>query len=107
MTDKEIICTFMEPRDKYRVGGICPRSMLDWWQSDCQSLTDNFPVKLTLDHLREVEARLTNEQWLAYMGNLWGAPLDVLEVLEISHVKNMLHASAEQKIKALASVIGG
>lgn len=85
MTDEEIICTFMEPlRDKW--------ALPKWWHwaGGKRKLRD-----LGLDALREVQARLTDEQWATYESQFNSA----------STWRQLLHASTEQKIKALAAVL--
>ena len=94
MTDAEVICNFMEPEGaNYR---------RKWWQAilkDGRLRVDNpvEPVTLTLDRLHEVEARLTVKQRMDYaeeFGCFCGF-----------HVFNGLHATADQKIKALATIL--
>jgi hypothetical protein len=102
MTDTGIICAFMEPRPDHLQQGTCTTN--GWWVrrigGECEA------ASLTLDALHEVEEKLTDEQWDAYYhqfgaygreGLTWTAP-DRL-------YKWALHASAEQKIKALAAVL--
>lgn len=64
------------------------------------------PVPLTLDRLHEVEARLMDLQWKRYRSEF----RQVVERSDGTHSKDLwvrsaLHATAEQKIKALAAVI--
>ena len=65
-----------------------------WWTVD----------PLTLDALHEVEARLTDEQWKRYVPRF-----DAYSTMPSSNwftlSKPFLHATAEQKIAALAAVI--
>jgi hypothetical protein len=68
----------------------------------CESCTGD---ELDLDLLREVQGRLTEEQWEAYQNQLWaewqlqahnpGWPLG----------RVLLHASCAQKIKALTQIL--
>lgn len=96
MTDKEFICQFMETKpDPNTHGGTC-RSPKGWWFWYGKWET----TKLTLDALWEVEERLTDEQWQEYDAELGGSTTSVL-----SPNFGMIHATAEQKIKALASVL--
>jgi hypothetical protein len=84
MTNVEIICTFMEPHWKTRMPYAYP-------------FNPAVMPTLDLDALHEVEARLTYAQWDGYgaaMASLVGRT-----------APNLLHASAEQKIKALAAVL--
>lgn len=94
MTDEEVICGWMEKRPSYESGGT-GHSARHWWLSNPHH--DNWwPTELTLDRLREVEERLTDSQWelyfLAWPGRFLG-------------FRGFVHASAEQKIKALAEVL--
>lgn len=102
LSDAEIVCEFMEPRPIDRWGGnpwrwwtwlgLCPHHM------HC----DGHPTSavLTLDRLHEVEARLTDEQWMKYTDSL------VLRLREdMDGPRTLIHLSADQKIKALASVL--
>lgn len=80
MSDVEVIKTFM--------GWTSP-----YWQ--CHSLT--------LNECHEVEARLTDEQWYQYRENLLG--FVVLARINFDDCKEMIYASVEQKVKALAAVL--
>jgi hypothetical protein len=62
-----------------------------------------FPVRLTLDALHEVEARLTDEQWGAYRE--WFMVDHQMDRHRVPFGTYLLHASSEQKIKALAEVL--
>jgi len=100
MTPEEIICEFMEPRPSFDVINSWREcSSVRWWRF-YNGNTVWIPILLTLDRLRQVEERLTAEQW------------DKYEVAMIRIVRkgrshqDMLHASAEQKIAAMAKVIG-
>jgi hypothetical protein len=101
MTNEEIICTFMEPRPECAPIDICDES--EWWVAgqDKETLVLVWrPASLTLDRLREVEARLSEDRWreyARYMDSITGDGLD--------RVQDLLHASAEQKIEFLAEVL--
>lgn len=91
MTDEEVIASFMEPKPTW---SSSDRNGEWWWCWDHRWHS----CKLDLDALHEVEARLTNEQWDAY-ANL------MMDPAGIHHTRFLLHASAEQKIEALAAVL--
>lgn len=102
MTDEEVICGFMEPRP------VCPprrrwfeskSSLAGWWElirdsNRCQ------PRPLTLDALYEVESQLTDEQQWDYCEAV-RKQADTRQ----AGTWHYLHATAEQKIKALAAVL--
>lgn len=108
LTDAEIICMWMEPKPQ----GEAPLSLtfrgdLDspgrFWVAFEYSTTWQ-PRPLTLDALWEVEERLTDVElgWYGYFSKLY----------EVTHAESRLnsdiricHATPEQKIKALASVL--
>lgn len=83
MTDAEVICTFMEPKPD-------PEELRLW-----------LPGSLTLDALWEVEERLTAEQFAAYIERLE----DGWDINGLARDYGLVHARAEQKIKALAAVL--
>ena len=90
MTDEEVICAFMEPEADLRID-----SDFEWWgQIWSNGVRSVFPRTLTLDALWEVEERLTTLQAVNYAGLL----LDGQEGWT-------WHATAAQKIKALATVL--
>lgn len=119
MTDSEIICTFMERRpksqdwgrdrlDDYQAGAIVghrPDSPRGWWRFAAYQqgvpLFDNRP--LTLNECREVEARLTHAQVGLYIQELYRVTLSPDGVGRQDW--RLLHATAEQKITALAAVL--
>lgn len=93
--DQEVICGFMEPVVGFR-GCDFPRSLKGWWTAELGQPKQ--PRELTLNECHAVEERLTDEQWDAYEELfdsviLWGRE------------RSLLHASAEQKIRALAAVL--
>jgi hypothetical protein len=63
-------------------------------------------MDLTLNECHEVEERLTDEQWAAY-GEIHFLRAEALCGGRDDFRKGMLHATAEQKIAALASVLRG
>lgn len=107
MTNAELLCDFMEPRPKChyadswtaRKHGVNPK----WWMMVRGTWR---PIILDLDLLREIEERLTDEQWRTY----WHDGILAHSVLGCAmhqhyRAKVFLHASAEQKIQALVSAI--
>jgi hypothetical protein len=94
MDDAEVICTWMEPRPPDGV-----MKLAHWWywvfENSCW-----IPQWLTLDRLHQVEARLTDEQWLDYQTRLnrAGDP-------GVLWCKRMIGASAEHKTLALAAIL--
>lgn len=111
MTNEEIICGWMQPRP--RDGDAEDDGK--WWRSHNTAICFGehwitVPADLTLDRLHEVEARLTDEQWEGYIGILAGVPIKrALSTHDyyLDHMdeRELVHATAEQKIKALAEVI--
>lgn len=109
MSDEEVICAWMEPRPETPAvrDWLTRYSDQLWWV-----LTDKpdgspagwLPGKLTLDRLRLVEERLTEEQWARY-GELHFLRAEALCGGRDDFRKGMLHASAAEKIRALAAVI--
>lgn len=97
LSDAEVVCTFMELKPMpiagfkrvYAAGAKWWAYREDEWE----------PAALTLDALHEVEARLTESQWKAYGENV------VRETTAGYWPRNLLHASAEEKIRALATVL--
>jgi hypothetical protein len=104
-SDEEIICTWMETRPKYVSQGQ-PGWIEDdqwnahhrWWKWFVDKDWQHLPVDLDLDALWEVEERLTGEQWGEYSGLL-------MDPRGVNHTRFLLHATAEQKTKALAAVL--
>ena len=100
-TDAEVVAGFMEPRPVICLGS---RHAASWWirnlLEDSPRWYPNHIFCNSLDALHLVEARLTDEQWQRYKsmtvinGNLG----------EI-YWKRLLHASAADKLKALAAVL--
>lgn len=109
LSDREVIATFMEP-SPCRQRGRGRDSKLGWWRF-C-----GIPAKWevidfgwkgdSLDALRTVEARLTEEQWAVYDGHMLSilSP-GVREYDEVDWRQLCLHASAEQKILGLAATL--
>lgn len=116
MTDTEAICAWMEPKpevvpeyaeDMDICGSPC-HSPLGFWICDGGYGVPYTwqPRPLTLDALRDVESRLSEDQWPAYK-------LAVRNSLENSlgqwsmrrRMKDLIHLSAERKITCLAAVL--
>lgn len=111
LTDEEVICAFMEPKPP---DGAYPRALSDagWWKvawsnalQKSQWLPNNDKAA-SLDALWEVEERLTEEQWGQYCIR---AQVDLYDPAWGNHPGGMdrpiIHATAEQKIRALAAVL--
>lgn len=113
MTDEEIICNWMEPKpvsnkiceDAWASvmaatlgGSLYPATPKGWWVWVCVYQHDDkpelMPRPIGLDRLWEAEERLTPAQCSHYTRELGMLPW-------------LWHATAEQKIKALAVVIRG
>lgn len=102
LTNEEIICTWMMNGKRFGY---------PWWvvTNDGHLL----PGPLTLDALREVQERLSQEQWIGYCASfsvqnipLESTPNNLQSVGElVMWDKAHLHASAKQKIDALAAVL--
>jgi hypothetical protein len=113
MTDQEVVCAWMETRPK---DGTHPQdvSEIGWWkavytlqpQQRWRWFADGDKTD-SLDALWEVEERLTDQQW----GEYWKAaaetlkPDDKVRLAFGEHFRYWSHLDAEQKIKALASVL--
>lgn len=95
MTDDETICNFMEPNaealatDDLHWHGIVSKPGGGWRISG--------PRTLDLDALWEVEELLTDEQWDAYQ--------QLMLPIRTGRRYRSGHATAEQKIKAIAKVL--
>lgn len=106
MSNEELICTFMEPNPPAPEQAY-QQSPIGWWV--CRfSVMGQRLIWLTgdkvysLDGLHEVEAKLSAEQQGRY--------LDVLvpdAMAKVGWIWRSVHASAEQKIQALAEVLRG
>lgn len=94
LSNEEVICTFMEPKPRFTE--VPDVSVGRWWVWFADA---NEPIALTLDRLHLVEARLTN-QWGSYVNEMLKDNPSVW-----TEAKLLLHATAEQKIRALASVL--
>ena len=88
LSDKEVICEFMKPG-----GNTAAEQAAFWW---CHISGGRRMTKaLTLDALWEVEERLIrdfNTAWCVYRANL-------------ETITCAIHATAAQKIKALATIL--
>ncbi len=91
MTDAELICGWMDNT----------RENPDWWELKNFAMTI-CPIALDLEALHEVEAKLADIQWLLYCTALSDGTADV----DLPHTAwRNIHATAEQKITALANVL--
>ena len=81
-------------------------SVYRWWRSDTET-PEVTPRDLTLDALWEVEERLTAEQWDAYLNHFATPAERIKKHFFWERGSVLLHAAAEQKIKALAQVLRG
>jgi hypothetical protein len=124
-SDEEVICNWMEPvahqyelRQQYRdkchrtiaIGGsaaFIPRPRRRWWEISQEVGGPFVPVALTLDRLHEVEERLTERQQDEYSKELSRLiySIDGPSAFYRSELFMFFHATAAQKIKALAKVI--
>jgi hypothetical protein len=99
VSNEEIICTWMEPKPTMSEA-MAEGWAFRWWGRDRKPCR-----QLDLDALREVQERLTDEQWADYEDgilNQWSATADRYRE---STAKFCLHATPEQKIAALGSVL--
>lgn len=106
MTDAEVICEFMEPRPPDNTPQV--RHGAAWWIWWNDRWVN---VKLTLDACHEVEERLiaappanSDDGVTDWADRIDSALCDVMGAAIPMHYH--WHATAEQKITALASVIG-
>jgi hypothetical protein len=109
MTDVEVICAWMEP-DAPENGGtpnvdnLKKYSPKGWWRYWSLSCNWKRPILIScerlllLGFLHEVEEKLSEDQWEAYAYRM-------MDPAGIQHTRFLLHATAEQKIKALAEVL--
>ena len=111
MTDGEVICAWMEPKpDTYNAATAmaAAKSGKDnpiWWVTDGRTWTLR-PRELDLDALWEVQDRLTDEQWERYECEMlaqWTP--EAIGLTMHGEVRHYLHATAEQKIRALAAIL--
>jgi hypothetical protein len=100
VSDISVVCRFMEPNP-------CSRSTArdsdgGWWRLTGYDPGEWQPANyLTLDRLYKVEERLTDEQWRCYLSRLDGGDLE----RSYWDIRKLTHASAAQKITALAHVL--
>lgn len=101
LTDAEVICGWMEPKPVR----IWPQDIPDghWWSALWSTGTgwSWIPATLDLDALHEVEARLSEDEWWIYLGELHVATKGVAAYA----YRHLIHATAAQKIAALAAVL--
>jgi len=88
MSDEAVICKFMEPK--------CYG--YPWWSCQGSFIA---PRALSLDALWEVEERLTRMQWNAYLKLLSDGNI----LANFKEYRMVAHATAAQKIAALATVL--
>lgn len=98
MSNEETICAFMEPKPRHKPVGCMKQ--YHWWIYRAMTHPYWFPVPLTLDRLHEVEERLTDEQWSNYANAL----VDTFHQ-RFPRFAEVIHATAAQKITALAAVL--
>ncbi len=104
LSDAEVVCEFMEEQG-VPYNGVSRRWF--WHIIRCPGLDADLPCTLDLDTLRKVQERLTDEQWRAYAALLSGVQMRTGVRVAFSTCKALIHASAEQKIVALACVLRG
>ncbi len=102
-TDTEFIASAMESRPSMSPGEWDEESTFrpDWWQPSDEKGGEWQPEPLTLDALQLVESVLTDSQWSHYHALL----LISTFVDGQPKWRGLIHATAEQKIAALATVI--
>jgi len=98
LSDEEVICGFMEPKPE---GSWMRDIQPTWWYFSTFDLPIGWHVvNLDLEQLHEVEARLKDAQWRTYIDLIVPVKGNIYE-----ECKAFIHASAAQKIKALAAVL--
>lgn len=111
MSEEEVICEWMEPRPDVVDDGADPNACYKWphrWWKWYRDRNGHLPRELDLNALHEVEARLSDKQWLDYRREFRLVVERVNGTWPLGQrSKDMLHATAEQKIRALASVLRG
>lgn len=106
LSDAEILATFMEPKPE-RTSANIPLAATNWWvwkwsaKGQQYRAWPNDDMLGSLDSLRLVEARLSDEQWMAYLAALAGTG----DPFRLSVMRAAVHASAEQKSAALAEML--
>ena len=100
ITDAEVICDFMEPKPQLP---ICS----DWWYPS--KVGGWLNPQLTLDRLWVVEKKLTDQYRHRYIDRILGRSLrSMIDMQQFDYADSfvdLVNATAEQKIKALAAVI--
>jgi hypothetical protein len=105
-SDAEVICTWMEPKPESAPpswGDNPVGNINGWWIATGSGRIEH--RILTLDALWEVEERLTEEQWTRYRVALTAPVLGASGRHIEGYNRMMWHATAEQKIKALAEAL--
>ncbi len=100
LTDEEVICAFMEPKP---TGSWVRDVQPTWWYFSTYDFPLGWHAKaITLDALWEVEQRLSREQINRYIAELLRVTLPPDRG---AYDWRLIHATAAQKIAALASVL--
>ena len=112
---RRLVCEFMEPMpetvpddaEDMDLAGACVHSPLGFWLCVGGYVIAYAwePCPLTLDHLHLVEERLTPEQQCRYLAALFWLMSD--DLWNITTAFSMIHATADQKVMALAKVVEG
>ncbi len=116
MSDAELICARMEEKPTARMDSQYadqPKWWIwGWWYTEPSQPNVERPVaygwkprSMTLDALHRVESELTEGQWPYYMAEL--LPKEFVPPFPLTAFQAVTHATAEQKIKALAAVFRG
>lgn len=97
LSNEEVLCTFMASQPK-RPGQTISRA---WWRSILRDLrADTLAHIVGLEACREIEARLTAEQWEEYR-----IALSIPYLRNWPSIKDYIHLEASEKIIALAKVL--
>jgi len=110
--DRETICGWMEPRPTSKEGSaerLRDLGRVQWWRGQFvppHRSGEWCPVYLSLDALHRVEERLNDRQRQRYAELLLGVTSDrIRHRFDYADAAALWHATAEQKIRALANVI--
>ena len=101
LSDAEVLATFMEARcpPGFDPGTV---SFGGWWYTNGQRKLEPWDID-SLDRLHIIEERLTDDQWRSY--EVWFYGVIHYGGVFMSLPRMFLHATAEQKITALAAVL--
>lgn len=116
MTDAEVVASWMEAKPSREETAVsdCGHSPERWWYWHDDYVTGAEILAhcpLTLDQLHEVEKRLSDAQWQHYAVLMFhcccteARTANPIEDLLTKNRRALLHATAEQKIRALAGVL--